>query len=170
MGIESPECVDNSGETREEAVQLGLKLQSQGITPMLQYSKESSDSAVDIEHTETEIIKCIEAAANLKKPAFVAIKLSGLATAKELRCFERDHHDLMQSHGTASPLALNRIMQIYPELCERTKRIFIAAARNQVYVVLDAEIRYQDGVDTIETGALLAQGVAGGAVWNTHQM
>jgi hypothetical protein len=137
---------------------------------MLQYSKESSDSAVDIEHTETEIIKCIEAAAELEKPAFVAIKLSGLATAEELRCFERDHHDLMRSDEIASPLALNRIMQNYPELYERTKRIFVAAVKNQVYLVLDAEIRYQGDVDSIETGALLALGVAGGAVWNTHQM
>jgi hypothetical protein len=137
---------------------------------MLQYSKESSDSEVDIQHTEMEIIKSIEAATELKKPAFVAIKLSGLTTAEELRCFERDHHDVMGLDGTASALAKDRILRNYPELMGRMVRIWEAARMNQVHVVLDAEIRYQGGVDSIETGAILAAWAMGGYVWNTHQM
>src|SRR5271169_4974211 len=69
----------NSGETIDEAVNLGRHLQTLGIHPMLGFSKEFSDSPSEIQSTEEETINCIRASGSLQKPTFVAIKLSGLS-------------------------------------------------------------------------------------------
>ena len=76
---------------------LGRRLNAEGIVPLLGYSKESSDSPIDIQKTENEIIRCIEEMTTLQKPSFMAIKLSGLSPYDELRRLEQDIHYLVSS-------------------------------------------------------------------------
>lgn len=164
-----------SGETRDEAVNLATRLQSEGISPLLQYSKESSDSIIDIQNTEREIIQCMEAAAALKKPAFIAIKLSGLASYEELRRLERDMEELILRAQLPSPLFLSQTQQIltkYPQLSERLLRISRTADRLDIHLVLDAELRFHGRVDSLPTSAILCSLLNTGKnnFWNTHQM
>jgi proline dehydrogenase len=165
-----------SGETREEAVRLGKELQAEGISPLLVYSKESSDSPEDIHHTEVEITKCIQATKALSRPVFVAIKLSGLSPDEELRLLERDIHSLVSkvtSHSTprfsAEAVA---VLSRYADLTGRLQRLANVARQCDVELVLDAEVRFQDEVDSLPTSAILCSMLnsAGSHVWNTHQM
>jgi len=166
----------SSGETREEAVELAKKLQLQGIQPLLVYSKESSDLPTDMHETEVEVIKCIEAVGELDKPAFVAIKLSGLSSDEELRQLERDIHSLSSKNlfgGTPRFFAQARgVLTRYPELMGRLQRISDVARKSNVGLVLDAEIRFQGQVDSLTTSASISSllNEVGGHVWNTHQM
>jgi hypothetical protein len=166
----------DSGETRGEAVALGKLLQSEGVVPLLGYSKESSDSPVDIQNTETEIIRCIEAAGSAKKPFFVAIKLSGLSSDGDLRRLEQDVHNLVsvsQKPGTSALFAQARqLLSRYPDLFNRLHRISEAAKKYNVFLVLDAEIRFQGDVDSLPTYAILCSllNANNNHVWNTHQM
>jgi hypothetical protein len=166
----------SSGETREEAVELAKRLQSQGINPLLVYSKESSELPSDMHDTEVEVIKCIKAVGELEKPAFVAIKLSGLSSDEELRQLEREIHILsLNNPSRATPrfFAQTRaILNRHPELTGRLQRISDAARDSKVELVLDAEIRFQGDVDSLSTSASISSllNATGGHVWNTHQM
>ena len=165
---------NSRGETREEAVKLGIKLNSEGIVPLLGYSKESSDSPVDIQNTEDEIVQCIEGAKILQKPVFVAIKLSGLSPEEELRRLELDVHNLV-ARMPASPVFFahaRQLLSLYPELFDRLKRISSVAENSDVYLVLDAEIRFQGTADSLPTSAVLCSLLNSNKlhVWNTHQM
>jgi len=166
----------SSGETREEAVELARKLQVQGIQPLLVYSKESSDLPTDMYETEVEVIKCIEAVGELDKPAFVAIKLSGLSSDEELRQLEREIHSLSSKTlfgGTPRFIPQARgVLTRYPELMGRLQRISDVARKSKVGLVLDAEIRFQGQVDSLTTSASISSllNEMGGHVWNTHQM
>jgi hypothetical protein len=165
-----------SGETREEAVNIGKRLQAEGISPLLVYSKESSDSPEDIHNTESEISKCIEATKSLSRPVFVAIKLSGLSSDEELRRLERDIHNLAASspsRGTPCFYAEARsVLSHYPDLSGRLQRLANVARLCNVELVLDAEVRFQGEVDSLPTSAILSSMLnsAGSHVWNTHQM
>ena len=166
----------SSGETREEAVELGKKLQAQGIHPLLVYSKESSDLPSDMHDTEVEVIKCIKAVGELEKPAFVAIKLSGLSSDEELRRLERDIHAVTTNNPFGSPPRLqaqtSAVLNRYPQLIGRLQRISEVARESKVELVLDAEIRFQGEVDSLSTSASISSllNARGGHVWNTHQM
>lgn len=166
---------DKRGETREEAVALGAQLTGRGIVPLLGYSKEVTNTLEDIQHTETETIRCIEAAGSLKKPVFVAIKLSGLSFEAEMRRLEQEVHSLVSS-SPVMPDLLGRSREIlsrYPDLVGRLQRISIAAEKFDVNLVVDAEIRFQEGrVDSLPTSAILCWSLNSnkGHVWNTHQM
>jgi hypothetical protein len=164
----------NRGETREEAVRLGMKLNSEGIVPLLGYSKESSDSPLDIQSTEDEIIQCIEGAKVLRKPVFVAIKLSGLSPEEELRRLELDV-DNLAARMPASPVFFahaRQLLSLYPELFNRLKRISSVAEKSDVHLVLDAEIRFQGTTDSLPTSAVLCSLLNSNNlhIWNTHQM
>lgn len=127
---------------------------------MLVYSKESSDLPTDMHDTEVEVIKCIKAVGELEKPAFVAIKLSGLSSDEELRQLERDIHVLalnIPSGTTPRFLAQARaILSRYPELTGRLQRISDVARDSKVGLVLDAEIRFQGDVDSLTTSASIS--------------
>lgn len=165
-----------SGETREEAVDLGKRLQSEGIIPLLGYSKESSNSPADIQNTEIETIRCIEAAKSARRPLFIAVKLSGLSSDEDLRRLEKDIHCLVstsQTLGTSVMFAQARqLLGRYPDLFSRLHRISDAARKYNVFLVLDAEIRFQGDVDSLPTCAILCSllNAASNHVWNTHQM
>lgn len=127
--------------------------------------------------TEIEVIKCIKATgAVLEKPAFVAIKLSGLSSDEELRRLERDIHTLTTSNkfgGSARSLAQTRaVLSRYPELTGRLQRLSDTARDSKVELVLDAEIRWQGEVDSLSTSASISSllNATGRHVWNTHQM
>ena len=126
--------------------------------------------------TEIEVIKCIKAVGELSKPAFVAIKLSGLASDEELRRLERDIHELTTNNsfsGTSRSWPKTRaILNRYPELTGRLQRISDTARESKVELVLDAEIRFQGDVDSLSTSASISSllNATGGHVWNTHQM
>jgi hypothetical protein len=164
----------NSGESREEAVSLGAQLIASGIIPLLGYSKEVTNTAADIQHTELETIRCIEAASSLKKPVFVAIKLSGLSFEDEMRRLEQEVHNLVLTRPPRSVfLALAReILSHYPDLMGRLQRISSAAETLDVNLVVDAEIRFQGQVDSLPTSAILCWSLNSSKahVWNTHQM
>jgi hypothetical protein len=153
-----------------------MTLQEQGISPLLVYSKESSDSIVDIQNTEREIVKCIQAARSLKKPAFVAVKLSGLSTDDELRQLERDVHHFVLTAPSQDlqyfQARADKILSQYPGLVGCLERLSTVAVTNQVQLVLDAEVRFQGEVDSLPTAALLSSALNAreGRVWNTHQM
>lgn len=163
-----------SGETIEEAVRVGMKLNSEGIVPLLGYSKESSDSPIDIQNTENEIIRCIEEAKRLQKPVFVAIKLSGLSPDEEIRRLEQDIDNLVGNMSSSSVFfaEAHQLLTYYPELFNRLKRISDIAKNSNVYLVLDAEIRFQGKVDSLPTSAVLCSLLNSNKlhVWNTHQM
>lgn len=167
-------CTDKRGETREEAVDLGAQLTTNGIIPLLGYSKEVTNTIADIQHTETETIHCIEAASSLKKPVFVAIKLSGLSFEDEMRQLEQEIHCLVSSRPTKPVLLAGsrEILSHYPDLVRRLQRISIAAERFDVNLVVDAEIRFQGQVDSLPTSAILCWSLNSSKahVWNTHQM
>lgn len=145
---------------------------------MFLYSKESSNALEDLENTEKEILRCIEASSAIKRPVFVAIKLSGLYPDDKLRRLEKEFEDLVSTSSFNTQLALShrRARQIlsarYSDLFERLKRLSEAAQKYDVHLVLDAELRYQEGVDTIATQAILCSllGLKDHPVWNTHQM
>jgi len=144
---------------------------------MLSFSKEFSDSPVEIENTEEETISCIRASSSLQKPTFVAIKLSGLSSDNELRSLERDIDNLLLNSRSGSPAGIySRVHQVltrYPALFDRLRRIALEAQKLDVQLILDAEIRYQGDVDASPTSALLCSVLNGGGhgnVWNTHQM
>jgi proline dehydrogenase len=164
------------GETREEAVRLGMKLQSEGISPLLVYSKESSDSPEDIKHTEDEITKCIQATKTLSRPVFVAIKLSGLSSDEELRLLEQDIQILLWKAPSYNTTRFNAelfaLLGRYADLVGRLHRLANVARQFDVELVLDAEVRFQDEVDSLPTSAIMCfmLNSAGGHVWNTHQM
>lgn len=126
--------------------------------------------------TEVEVIRCIKAVGELEKPAFVAIKLSGLSSDEELRHLERDIHVLalnIPSGPTPRFFAQTRaILNRYPELTGRLQRISDVARDSKVGLVLDAEIRFQRDVDSLTTSASISSllNAQGGHVWNTHQM
>jgi len=164
----------HSGESREEAVSLGAQLTANGIIPLLGYSKEVTNTAADIQHTENETIRCIEAASTLKKPVFVAIKLSGLSFEDEMRRLEQEVHNLVSARpGSSVFLARSReILSHYPDLVSRLQRISAAAERLEVNLVVDAEIRFQGQVDSLPTSAMLCWSLNSrkAHVWNTHQM
>jgi len=140
------------------------------------YSKESSDLPTDMHDTEVEVTKCIKAVAELEKPAFVAIKLSGLSSDEELRQLERDIHVLaLNNPSGATPRFFAQtcaILNRYPELTGRLQRISDVARDSKVGLVLDAEIRFQGDVDSLTTSASISSllNATGGHVWNTHQM
>jgi len=164
----------HSGETREEAVSLSAQLTANGIIPLLGYSKEVTNTAADIQHTEIETIRCIEAASSLKKPVFVAIKLSGLSFEDEMRRLEQEVHNLVSARPARSVfLARAReILSHYPDLVGRLERISTAAEKLDVNLVVDAEIRFQGQVDSLPTSAILCWSLNSDKahVWNTHQM
>jgi proline dehydrogenase len=164
------------GETREEAIDLGIHLQEQGITPLLVYSKESSDSDDTIRNTEDEISKCIVGAKVFQKPAFVAIKLSGLTTEEELRNVVRDLYFFgMVGPAPGTPkfaFEARRIASRHPALFERLQRLCAVARECDVQLVLDAEIRFSGRIDGLPASAILCSllNESGPRIWNTHQM
>jgi len=153
-----------------------LSLQKQGISPLLVYSKEGSDSLESFSKTETEISECIRAATAFQKPAFVAIKLSGLAPETELRQLERQIHNITSARqGASSRDILTRATQAlhqFPDLWGRVQRLSAVAKESDVQLVLDAEIRFQGDIDALPTSALLCSilNQTGTKIWNTHQM
>jgi hypothetical protein len=151
-----------------------MELNSEGIVPLLAYSRESSDSPRDIQNTENETIRCIEEAKRLRKPAFVAIKLSGLSRNEELRQLEQDIHSLLASNPDRTFfLSLARqLLTNYPDLFARLKRISTVAETCDVYLVLDAEIRFWGDVDSLPASAVLCSLLNSNKlrIWNTHQM
>jgi hypothetical protein len=164
------------GETRQEAIDLAWRLNTQGLVPLLGYSKESSDSISEIQATEDEVISCIHDLKAFPKPAFVAIKLSGLSPSAELRRLERDVSDLIfslpsdSSRLTASQIGTLRTR--YPELFNRLNRISRAASDSGVFLIVDAEIRYLDNIDSLPTSSILCSILNSNKshIWNTHQM
>lgn len=155
---------------------LGRKLNAEGIVPLLGYSKESSDSLIDIQNTENEIIRCIEEMRTLQKPAFIAIKLSGLSPYDGLRILEQDIHNLVSSTPAVGTLRFfsqaRQLVARHPDLFNRLRRISDAAERCDVNLVVDAEIRFQGTVDAMPTSAVLCFLLNSNKfhIWNTHQM
>jgi hypothetical protein len=143
---------------------------------MFLYSKESSNSAIDIENTEKEIIRCIEASKSISKPVFVAIKLSGLSTDEQLRQLEQDVNNLVSISSprrTSFPASqIRRLLTRYEDLFNCLQRLSKAAERFNVHLVLDAELRFQGDVDSLPTSAILCSLLSSkhSPVWNTHQM
>ena len=172
-------CPDtHRGETREDAVRLAAQLEAEGVVPLLGYSKESSDSLTEIQNTEAEIVLCIEAEKSLKKPTFVAIKLSGLSPEQELRQLERDIQELVSVNSAsvdqAAFLSKTRALLLtrYPDFFNRLKHMTETAEKCNVQLVLDAEIRFHGEVDSLPASAVLCWLLNSGknCMWNTHQM
>lgn len=143
---------------------------------MLGYSRETSESAESFSNTETEIINCINASKVFHKPAFVAIKLSGLASEAELRQLEKEIYlitDEGRLRGTSAlSTAASQILCLFPELWGRLQRLSDAARKAEVHLVLDAELRFQGEVDALPSSAIICSILNrdGNNVWNTHQM
>jgi len=143
---------------------------------LLGYSKESSDSISEIQATEDEIVACISELKSFPKPAFVAIKLSGLSPTAELRGLEIDVTNLISTLPPASSSLtasqLRNLRTRYPEFFDRLARISRAASDAGVFLIMDAEIRYQDNIDSLPTFGILCSLLNSkkSHIWNTHQM
>jgi hypothetical protein len=155
---------------------LGLQLQTKGISPLLGYSKETSDSPDSFLKTENEVIRCIYAAKAFEKPAYVAIKLSGLASEKDLRELERAFDNVAsQTQDASSKIPSDRSLRIlhsFPELWDRLRRLSEAARKADVHLVLDAELRFRGDVDALPSSTMICSllNEKGRCIWNTHQM
>jgi hypothetical protein len=112
----------------------------------------------------------------LQKPAFFAIKLSGLSPYDELRRLEQDVHNLVSRTPAVGTLLFfsqaRRLVALHPDLFDRLRRISDAAERCGINLVVDAEIRFQGAVDAMATSAVLCSLLNSIKfhVWNTHQM
>jgi len=112
----------------------------------------------------------------LQKPAFIAIKLSGLSTHDELRTLEQDIHNLVSSTPALGMLHFfsqaRQLVARHPDVFDRLKRISDTAERCDINLVMDAEIRFQGTVDAMPTSAVLCSLLNSNKfhVWNTHQM
>ena len=121
-----------------------------------------------------ETIRCIQAVSSLKRPVFIAIKLSGLSAEEELRRLEQEIHGLVTTRDP-TPVLLAKAREIlsrYPDLVGRLQRISNEAEKLDVNLVVDAEIRFQGAVDSLPTSAILCWSLNSDKahVWNTHQM
>jgi hypothetical protein len=126
--------------------------------------------------TEDEIIACIQDLKSFPKPAFVAIKLSGLSPEAELRRLEMDVDNIISNIPRGSsqfPEAQIRILRDrHAQFFSRLTRISRAASDSGISLIVDAEIRYQGNVDSLPTSAILCSILNSSKphVWNTHQM
>jgi Proline dehydrogenase len=150
-----------------------LNLANEGIVPLIGYSKEFTNSIEDIKDTENEVVNSIYACGVLEKPTFIAIKLSGLCLEEDLRKLERDVQDLLSTGSKNIKTRVNGLLNVkYPELWTRLQRISNAAKKNDVQLILDAELRFQGSVDSLPTSAILCWLLNSDKnnIWNTHQM
>jgi hypothetical protein len=126
--------------------------------------------------TEDEIVACIQDLESFPKPAFVAIKLSGLSPEAELRRLELEVDNVISTLPPGSsqfPAAqIRNLRDRYPQLFGRLTRISRAASDSGISLIVDAEIRYQGHVDSLPTSAILCSVLnsSNPHVWNTHQM
>jgi hypothetical protein len=126
--------------------------------------------------TEDEIVSCMRDLKSFPKPAFVAIKLSGLSSEAELRSLEIDVDHVISALPPGSyqfSAAQIRILRDrHPQFFGRLTRISQAASDSGISLIVDAEIRYQGNVDSLPTSAILCSilNSSNPHVWNTHQM
>lgn len=157
-------------------MKLAVALQGQGVSPLLVYSKESSDSPYSLTKTELEITKCIKAVGSFQKPAFVAIKLSGLASEAELCRLERAIYtiaiDPRISTSRDFEIRATEVLNQFSDLWGRLNRLSEAAKGSKVQLVLDAEVRFHNEIDALPTSAVICSLLnrTGHHIWNTHQM